>query len=128
MTGSSHYQRALSLVNNFSNLNQVVAGGVLTMVSGHGVFVWDCEGREYLDAVSGLWSTSLGFSEPELVAVAIDQFGRLPSYHIAADKVNAPANRAAANTLSPSSTRGTCGNANKPLISDAKKHAPSPVA
>jgi 4-aminobutyrate---pyruvate transaminase len=91
MTGSGQNQRALSLVNNFSNLNRVAAGGVRTMVSGHGVFVRDSEGREYLDAVSGLWSTSLGFSEPELVAVAIDQLSRLPSYHIAADKANAPA-------------------------------------
>lgn len=91
MTGTGHYQRALSLVNSFTNLNRVAAEGVRTIVSGRGVFVGDSEGREYLDAVSGLWATSLGFSEPDLVEAAIEQLSRLPSYHIAADKATQPA-------------------------------------
>jgi 4-aminobutyrate---pyruvate transaminase len=81
-------QRAVSLVNSFTNLNRVAADGVRSIVSGAGVFVRDSQGQEYLDAISGLWSTSLGFSEPELVAAAAEQLHRLPSYHIAIDRAS----------------------------------------
>ncbi|MGE5828220.1 MAG: aminotransferase class III-fold pyridoxal phosphate-dependent enzyme [Micromonosporaceae bacterium] len=91
MTTSQPQQRAASLVNSFTELNQVAADGVRTIVSGHGIYVRDADDREYLDAISGLWSTSLGFSQPELVAAALEQLGRLPSYHIAADKATGPA-------------------------------------
>lgn len=78
--------KALSLVNNFSNLDRVAAQGVRTIVSGSGVFVRDSAGHEYIDGISGLWNASLGFSEPELVEAAVEQLKRLPSYHIAVDK------------------------------------------
>jgi 4-aminobutyrate--pyruvate transaminase len=79
-------EAALKLVNNFSALDRVAVEGVRAMVSGSGVFVRDCDGNEYLDGISGLWCTSLGFSEAELVDAALEQLGRLPSYHIAVDK------------------------------------------
>jgi len=87
--------RGRSLVNNFTNLNRVAAEGVSVMVSGRGVFVRDDQGREYLDAISGLWSASFGFDDPDLVAAAAEQFGRLPTYHIAADKATEPVLRLA---------------------------------
>lgn len=52
-----------------------------TMVSGKGCFVTDTEGREYLDAVAGLWCASLGFSDERLVAAAERQLRALPYYH-----------------------------------------------
>jgi 4-aminobutyrate---pyruvate transaminase len=86
MDSSQLKEAALKLVNNFSALDRITAEGVRTMVSGSGVFVRDRDGREYLDGISGLWCTSLGFSETELVEAAVEQLGRLPSYHIAIDK------------------------------------------
>ena len=41
--------------------------------------------------MSGLWCTSLGFSEPELVNAAIAQFNKLPFYHSFAGKTVDPA-------------------------------------
>jgi 4-aminobutyrate--pyruvate transaminase len=82
--------RATALVNNFADLNRVAAEGVREIVSGHGVFVRDAVGHEFLDGISGLWSASLGFSEKELVDAATDQLARLPGYHIAADKATTP--------------------------------------
>ncbi len=61
------------------------------MARGSGVFVHDESGARFYEGMSGLWCTSLGFSEPELVQAAIDQFGKLPFYHSFAGKTVGPA-------------------------------------
>jgi len=90
VTADELVRRATALVNNFTDLNRVAAEGVREIVSGRGVFVRDAAGGEFLDAVSGLWSASLGFSQEALVEAATEQLARLPSYHIAADKATSP--------------------------------------
>ncbi|MCF6264045.1 MAG: aspartate aminotransferase family protein [Xanthomonadales bacterium] len=44
---------------------------------GKGAWLWDTEGRKYLDVVSGLGVTSLGHAHPEVTAVIVDQAGVL---------------------------------------------------
>lgn len=51
------------------------------MVSGEGCWVVDRSGRRYLDAVSGLWCVSLGFSNERLIRAAERQYRNLPYYH-----------------------------------------------
>lgn len=46
-------------------------------VRGEGVRVWDADGREYLDFVSGIAVNALGHSHPALVAAIGEQAGRL---------------------------------------------------
>lgn len=54
--------------------------GPLVMVRGDGIHVFDDTGKEYIDALAGLWCASLGFSEKRLAAAAARQFERLPYY------------------------------------------------
>jgi len=44
---------------------------------GKGAWLWDTQGRKYLDAVSGLGVTGLGHSQPEITAVIADQAATL---------------------------------------------------
>lgn len=46
-----------------------------------GVFVYDSNGKKYLDALAGLWCNPLGGNEPRLVAAATKQLNKLPFYH-----------------------------------------------
>ncbi|MEM7706352.1 MAG: aspartate aminotransferase family protein [Pseudomonadota bacterium] len=46
-------------------------------VSGHGVWLTGDDGREYLDAISGIGVCSLGHGHPELAAALADQAGKL---------------------------------------------------
>lgn len=55
--------------------------GPRVIVSGEGCWVTDEQGNRFLDAVSGLWCASLGFSHPELIQAATEQMQRLPYYH-----------------------------------------------
>lgn len=46
-----------------------------------GSYVYDTNGKKYLDALAGLWCTALGGNEPRLVAAATAQLNKLPFYH-----------------------------------------------
>jgi 4-aminobutyrate--pyruvate transaminase len=65
----------------FTNLRTHEREGPLVITRGQGVYVYDEEGREYLEALAGLWCAGLGFGEERLVEAATRQLRRLPFYH-----------------------------------------------
>ena len=65
----------------YTNLRQHQERGPLVIVEGDGIRVKDETGKEYIEAMSGLWCAALGFSEERLVEAAAKQMRRLPFYH-----------------------------------------------
>ncbi len=55
--------------------------GPLIMDRGEGIYVYDVNGKQYIESFAGLWSVAIGFSEPRLVAAATRQMEKLPFYH-----------------------------------------------
>jgi 4-aminobutyrate--pyruvate transaminase len=53
----------------------------LVITRGEGAYVFDENGNNYLESMSGLWCASLGFSDERLVKAATEQLSRLPFYH-----------------------------------------------
>jgi 4-aminobutyrate---pyruvate transaminase len=74
-----------------TNLRLVQTEGPLVITRGEGVYVYDDEGRRYLEGMAGLWCASLGFSERRLAEAAYRQMQELPFYHSFAGKVPAVA-------------------------------------
>src|SRR5438874_1351024 len=72
-----------------TNLRTVQQEGPLVITRGEGVYVYDDDGRRYLEGMSGLWCASLGFSERRLADAAYRQMCELPFYHSFAGKVPA---------------------------------------
>jgi 4-aminobutyrate--pyruvate transaminase len=72
-----------------TNLRTLQKEGPLVITRGEGVYVYDDEGRRYLEGMSGLWCASLGFSERRLAEAAYRQMCELPFYHSFAGKVPA---------------------------------------
>ncbi len=72
-----------------TNLRSVQAEGPLVITRGEGVYVYDDEGKRYLEGMAGLWCASLGFSERRLAEAAYRQMCELPFYHSFAGKVPA---------------------------------------
>ena len=70
-----------------SNLRLIQSEGPLVITRGEGVYVYDDEGRRYLEGMSGLWCASLGFSERRLAEAAYRQMLELPFYHSFGGKV-----------------------------------------
>jgi adenosylmethionine-8-amino-7-oxononanoate aminotransferase len=57
-----------------------------SLVSGEGCHVTDASGRRYLDARSGLWNTSLGYSNQRIIDAMSRQLTRLPTGQIIREK------------------------------------------
>jgi 4-aminobutyrate--pyruvate transaminase len=72
-----------------TNLRLLQTEGPLVITRGEGVYVYDDEGKRYLEGMAGLWCASLGFSERRLADAAYRQMCELPFYHSFAGKVPA---------------------------------------
>ncbi|MCD0502045.1 aspartate aminotransferase family protein [Bordetella petrii] len=65
--------------------------GPIVIDRGEGIYVYDDQGRQYLEAMAGLWSVAVGFGEPRLADAAARQMGKLPYYHTFTHKSHSPA-------------------------------------
>ncbi|SDC84044.1 4-aminobutyrate---pyruvate transaminase [Variovorax sp. CF079] len=65
----------------FTNLATHPQVGPLVIRRGDGIFVEDDQGRRYLEAMSGLWCASLGFSNERLAKAGSEALRSLPYYH-----------------------------------------------
>jgi len=74
-----------------TNLRALQTEGPLVITRGEGVYVYDEEGRRYLEGMAGLWCASLGFSEQRLAEAAHRQMTVLPFYHSFSGRVPAVA-------------------------------------
>jgi putrescine aminotransferase len=63
----------------------------LVLVRGEGVFVWDEQGRRYLDGSSSLWYANVGHGRSEIAAAVAAQLARLENYHVFGELANEPA-------------------------------------
>ncbi len=57
---------------------------------GEGIYVFDDQGRQYIEGMAGLWSVAVGFNEQRLVDAATRQLGKLPFYHTFSHKSHTP--------------------------------------
>jgi putrescine aminotransferase len=55
------------------------------------IYIYDTDGTQFLDAMSGLWCCSLGYSQPEIAEAVQRQFQELPYYNNFFQCSNAPA-------------------------------------
>lgn len=79
-----------SHLHPYTNLRQHQRQGPLVITEGRGIYVKDESGKEYIEAMSGLWCAALGFDEERLVEAATAQMRRLPFYHAFANKSHQP--------------------------------------
>ena len=57
------------LWGQFSSLGRSV-DGMTVIERGEGCYVWDTEGKRYLDGLAGLYTTQAGYGQPSLAAAA----------------------------------------------------------
>ena len=79
-----------TLIHPYTNLEGFRMTGPLILERAQGIYVWDSEGRQYIEGMAGLWCTALGFNEPELIEAATAQLRKLPYEHQFAGKSHEP--------------------------------------
>ena len=77
-------------IHPYTNPAQLAEAGPHVIKSGKGIYVYDNDGNQFIEGVSGLWCTSLGFSEEALIEAAIGQMRKLPYYHSFGGKTSNP--------------------------------------
>lgn len=71
-----------------TNLAQHHAVGPKVLTRAEGAYIWDNQGKQYLEAMAGLWCTALGYGEEELARVAYEQMKALSYNQLFAGKTN----------------------------------------
>jgi putrescine aminotransferase len=61
------------LVHGFGSPAVTGAEGTLRLVRGKGAYVWDSEGRRYLDGLSSLWNVAVGHGRPQIARAVAAQ-------------------------------------------------------
>jgi 4-aminobutyrate--pyruvate transaminase len=74
-----------------TNLAALQRSQPLVLVRGKGVHVWDHHGKQYIEAMGGLWCTTLGYGDEELARTAYDQLKKLSYAHLFTGKSHEPA-------------------------------------
>ena len=68
-----------------------VSKGELVLVRAEGAYVWDAEGRRYLDGTASLWYCNVGWGRTEIADAAAAQLRELPAYSTFGDLASRPA-------------------------------------
>ena len=69
-----------SILLGFSDLKRLKTERPLVFERGSGIFIFDENGKDYIESVSCFYCVSLGFSEERLVEAATRQLKTLPMY------------------------------------------------
>ncbi len=88
LTNSLHSKDIAHQIHPATNLRKHERVGPIVIDRGSGIYVYDDEGREYIEGLAGLWSVAVGFGEKRLVEAATRQMSKLPYYHIFTHKTN----------------------------------------
>ncbi len=70
-----------NVLHPYTNLATHSEMGPMIISKGEGIYVFDEMGKKYIEGLAGLWCTSLGFSNKQLIAAADRAMKRLPFYH-----------------------------------------------
>jgi 4-aminobutyrate--pyruvate transaminase len=77
-------------IHPYTNARRHERNGPIVIERGSGIYVYDDQGREYIEALAGLWSVAVGFGEDRLVQAAARQMSKLPYYHTFSHKSHEP--------------------------------------
>lgn len=65
----------------FTDLPSIKDRGTVVVTHGEGPYIFDTNGKKYLDSNSGLWNMVAGFDHKGLAEAAKAQYDRFPGYH-----------------------------------------------
>ncbi len=80
----------------WTNFGSFEKEGSLVIARGEGCYLWDVEGRRYLDVVGGMWCTNVGLGRRDMAMAIADQVERLAFSNSFVDVTNEPSARLSA--------------------------------
>jgi L-2,4-diaminobutyrate transaminase len=83
--GQAHY------LQPFTSIAQNQQTGPRVMARGEGCRLWDTDGKEFLDAMAGLWCVNIGYGRKEMAEAVQKQTEELAYFHSFVNMANEPA-------------------------------------
>jgi putrescine---pyruvate transaminase len=80
----------------FTDHAQLAGRGARVMVRGDGIYLWDSDGKQIIDGMSGLWCVNAGYGRTSIAEAVYRQMQALPFYNSFFNTTNVPAVRLAA--------------------------------
>ena len=80
-----------TLLHPTTNLATYRVTGPLVLDRAQGVYVYDTDGKRYIEGLAGLWCTGLGYGNEELIQAAADQMRKLSFTHLFGGRSHEPA-------------------------------------
>ena len=80
-----------TLIHPYTNLDAHRTVGPLVLEQAKGIYVYDVDGKPYIEGMAGLWCASLGYGNEELVEAAASQMRKLSFTHIFSGRSHDPA-------------------------------------
>jgi 4-aminobutyrate---pyruvate transaminase len=80
-----------ALLHPTTNLVAHRTVGPLVLDRAEGIYVYDMNGKRYLEGLAGLWCTGLGYGNTELIDTARDQMSKLSFSHLFGGRSHEPA-------------------------------------
>ncbi len=80
-TASWQAADAAHFLHPFTDFQALVAKGSRIITRAEGIYLWDSDGQQILDAMSGLWCVNVGYGQAALVDAAARQMRELPFYN-----------------------------------------------
>ncbi|PHR83596.1 MAG: aspartate aminotransferase family protein [Colwellia sp.] len=84
----------------FSDNKELAERGIKLISKAEGVYIYEDNGKKYLDGMAGLWCVNLGYGRKELIDAASQQMAELPYYNLFFKTTTAPATNLAAKIAS----------------------------
>ena len=85
-----HEMDRAHILHPWANFGPFERDGSLVIARGDGCHLWDAEGRQYFDAVGGMWCTNIGLGRKEMAQAIGDQAERLAFSNTFVDMTNGP--------------------------------------
>ncbi|MBZ0217302.1 MAG: aminotransferase class III-fold pyridoxal phosphate-dependent enzyme, partial [Fimbriimonadaceae bacterium] len=79
-----------TVIHPYTNLAAHRETGPVVMERGEGIYLWDDKGNKLIEGLAGLWCTSLGNGNRELIEAATKQMETLSFSHIFSGKSHEP--------------------------------------
>jgi adenosylmethionine-8-amino-7-oxononanoate aminotransferase len=83
-------------IHPFTHFPSFDKNGALVISEGSGAYVFDADGKRYLDGIAGLWCVNIGHGNAEMADALAEQAGRLSFFNTFVDTTNPPAAQLAA--------------------------------
>ncbi|HEX4408249.1 MAG TPA: aminotransferase [Xanthobacteraceae bacterium] len=80
-----------TLVHPYIDLARFRDTGPMVIERGQGIYVYDSDGKPYIEGMAGLWCTALGYGNEELIEAATAQMRKLSFAHLFTGKSHDPA-------------------------------------